>query len=414
MRAAKTTSNYVKSHQKKCYIGLSRPRRVSPSPPPPLHPTTSNKQQATSNHQTPSTLTQSIGRALTYADDPDFPSHKANHRQFLGDKSKFKEVVPISDPEVEKKIHQTYRLQYLKDVVLARILDDPTFSVLNSLIFFNQFDILQHLQSSPAFLKELFSIFHNPAGGDDNDDDHAASTASKKKLAILFIQNCCAIAKGIQAQARIQLYSHFIHHGLFGVIDYALAEKDASVRIAGTDILVAMIDHDPAMMRAFIYRQINEKQKPLTHTLIELLLGEQDLGVKAQIADAIRVLLDHSQGPLDSLNKSGADMAVRIHARSNIDNDTEGFLKTFYEESAKKLFAPLRELQSQQSQSRTQTRARPTLPSPPLPSANADGFMEKKKKKKKFSDRTTSFRGFSLLPPCRDALLLRPTPFLPE
>lgn len=253
--------------------------------------------------------------------------------------------MPISDPEVEKKIHQTYRLQYLKDVVLARILDDPTFSVLNSLIFFNQFDILQHLQSSQAFLKELFSIFHNPDGA----AAAAAVAAPKKKLAILFIQNCCAIAKGIQAQARIQLYSHFIQHGLFGVIDYALAEKDAGVRIAGTDILVAMIDHDPAMMRAFIYRQINDKQKPLTHTLIELLLGEQDLGVKAQIADAIRVLLDHSQGPLDSLNKNGADMAVRIHARSNIDNDTEGFLKTFYEESAKKLFAPLRELQSQQS-----------------------------------------------------------------
>ena len=330
---------------------------------------------------------QSIGRALTFADDPDFPNHKANHRQFLGDKSKFKEVVPISDPEVEKKIHQTYRLQYLKDVVLARILDDPTFSVLNSLIFFNQFDILQHLQSSLAFLKELFSIFHNPPATADNDDnDHAASTASssssssssskkKKKLAILFIQNCCAIAKGIQAQARMQLYSNFIHHGLFGVIDYALAEKDASVRIAGTDILVAMIDHDPAMMRAFIYRQINEKQKPLTHTLIELLLGEQDLGVKAQIADAIRVLLDHSQGPLDSLNKSGADMAVRIHARSNIDNDTEGFLKTFYEESAKKLFAPLRELQSQQSQSRTQTPL-------PLPWPKLTGSFKKKKKKK--------------------------------
>lgn len=272
-------------------------------------------------------------------DDPDFPSHKANHRQFLGDKSKFKEVVPIRDPEVEKKIHQTYRLQYLKDVVLARILDDPTFSVLNSLIFFNQFDILQHLQNNQTFMKELFSIFHD-----------SEAQASRKKLAILFIQNCCSIAKSIQAQARAQLYTHFIQGGLFGVIDYALMEKDPAVRIAGTDVLVAMIDHDPAMMRAFIYRQINDKQKPLTHTLIELLLGEQDLGVKAQIADAIRVLLDHSQGtPLDSMGKGG-DMAARIHARNNtMDSETEGFLKTFYEESANKLFAPLRGLEGRES-----------------------------------------------------------------
>lgn len=273
------------------------------------------------------------------ADDPDFPSHKANHRQFLGDKSKFKEVVPIRDAEVERKIHQTYRLQYLKDVVLARILDDPTFSVLNSLIFFNQFDILQHLQSNQPFMKDLFSIFHDPE-----------APASQKKLAILFIQNCCSIAKSIQAPARVQLYTNFIHNGLFGVIDYALMEKDPAVRIAGTDVLVAMIDHDPGMMRTFIYRQINEKQKPLTHTLIELLLGEQDLGVKAQIADAIRVLLDHSQNtPLESMGKAG-DMAARIHARTNpMDNETEGFLKNFYEESAKKLFAPLKELETRET-----------------------------------------------------------------
>jgi protein phosphatase-4 regulatory subunit 3 len=247
--------------------------------------------------------------------------------------------VPIRDPEVEKKIHQTYRLQYLKDVVLARILDDPTFSVLNSLIFFNQFDILQHLQSNQTFMTELFSIFRDPE-----------APASRKKMAILFIQNCCSIAKSIQVQARMQLYSNFIHNGLFCVIDYALMEKDPSVRIAGTDVLVAMIDHDPAMMRAFIYRQINEKQKPLTHTLIELLLGEQDLGVKAQIADAIRVLLDHSQGtPLDNMGKMG-DMAARLHARSTaMDSETEGFLKNFYEESAKKLFAPLKELQGRES-----------------------------------------------------------------
>lgn len=71
--------------------------------------------------------------ALEY--DPDFPSHKANHRQWLSNNGRYKEVVPIEDELTRRKIHQTYRLQYLKDVVLARILDDPTFSVLNSLIF---------------------------------------------------------------------------------------------------------------------------------------------------------------------------------------------------------------------------------------------------------------------------------------
>lgn len=242
--------------------------------------------------------------------------------------------MPIKDPEIKKKIHWTYRLQYLKDVVLARILDDPTFSVLNSLIFFNQVDILQHLQSNQAFLKELFSIFHS--------ED---SEPSKKKNGVLFIQQCCSIAKNLQGPARTQLYTHFIQNGLFIVIDFALLHRDASVRIAGTDVLVAMIDHDPAMMRAFIFRQINDKQKPLTDTLIELLLGEQDLGVKAQIADAIRVLLDPSTGPqIEGLGKA-SDITLRLHARTHVTgHETENFFKNFYDESAKKLFMPLSEL----------------------------------------------------------------------
>lgn len=223
--------------------------------------------------------------------------------------------------------------------MLARILDDPTFSVLNSLIFFNQFDILQHLQNHQGFMKELFGIFKDET-----------ATVEKRKSGIQFIQNCCSIVKSTQAPARNMLYQNFIQYGLFQVIDNALLDKDASVRVAATDVLVAMIDHDAAMMRTNIYRQINEKQKPLTHTLIELLLGEQDLGVKAQIADAMRVLLDHTQGPQMDITKGGNEIAARLHQRTTpMDSDSEGFLKVFYEETANKLFQPLRELSTRES-----------------------------------------------------------------
>lgn len=225
--------------------------------------------------------------------------------------------------------------------MLARILDDPTFSVLNSLIFFNQVDIVQHLQNNPMFLKELFGVF----GPQEQDQ-------GRKKNAVQFIQQCCAIAKNLQAPARAQLYTNFIHNGLFHVINFALRHNDAQVRIAGTDVLVAMIDHDSAMMRAFIFKQINEKQVPLTDTLIELLLVEVDLGVKAQIADAIKVLLDpQSNNPhLEGLGKSGNELMSRL--RSNVqpaNPETESFLQNFYDDSAKKLFKPLKDLQSRES-----------------------------------------------------------------
>jgi protein phosphatase-4 regulatory subunit 3 len=276
--------------------------------------------------------------ALEY--DPDFPLHKANHRQYLSDESKFKEVVKIEEHAIKKKIHYTYRLQYLKDVVLARILDDPTFSVLNSLIYFHQVDIVQHLQANGAFLKELFGIF----GAKEHN-------LQRKKDAVLFIQQCCAIAKSLQANGRAQLYHNFIHNGLLEVIQFALKHQDASVRVAGTDILVALIDHDALMVRSYIFKAIQEKAKPLTDTLIELLLIEVDLGVKAQMADAIKILLDPNanSASIEALGRSNSDFLAKVRGQLPSMPQTDSFIQNFYDESARKLFQPLKDLEGRQS-----------------------------------------------------------------
>ncbi|KAG5639701.1 hypothetical protein H0H81_005884 [Sphagnurus paluster] len=93
------------------------------------------------------------------SDDPDFPLHKANYREFLHQTSHFHQPIPIRDPSIQRKIHHTYRLQFLKDVVLARALDDSTFNVLNSCIIFNQIDIITHVQSDQSFLREIVKLF---------------------------------------------------------------------------------------------------------------------------------------------------------------------------------------------------------------------------------------------------------------
>ncbi|KAK7530280.1 component of IIS longevity pathway SMK-1-domain-containing protein [Phyllosticta citribraziliensis] len=276
--------------------------------------------------------------ALEY--DPDFPTHKANHRQYLADKSRYKEVVKIEDVGTKRKIHCTYRLQYLKDVVLARILDDPTFSVLNSLIFFHQVDVVTHLQANAAFLKELFGIFR----AEETD-------MQRKKDAVLLIQQCCTIAKSLQGNSRAQLYSNFLGGGLLNVITFALRNSDAAVRVAGTDILVALIDHDAIMVRSQIFKAINEKTKPLTDTLIELLLVETDLGVKAQMADAIKVLLDPNanHATMETLGRANSEFLAKTRHPAHPISGTDTFIQNFYDESAKKLFQPLKDLQGRES-----------------------------------------------------------------
>lgn len=252
-------------------------------------------------------------------------------------------MVPIADPDIKRKIHATWRLQYLKDVVLARILDDPTFSVLNSLIFFNQVDIVTHLQENTAFLEELFGIIDSSEVG-----------LKRKKDAVGFIQQCCAIAKNLQAPARTTLYTNFIQNGLLRVITFALSNRDAAIRVAGTDILVAMIDHDPSMVRSYIFKAIGEKKTPLTETLIDLLLVEVDLGVKAQAADAIKVLLEPQTipPPQDGLTRANGDFMSKLRSSAPpapTAPNTETFIQSFYDGSANKLFQPLKDLERKKS-----------------------------------------------------------------
>lgn len=279
--------------------------------------------------------------ALEY--DPDFPQHKANHRQWLNNQGRFKEVVQIEDDNIRRRIHQTYRLQYMKDVVLARILDDPTFSVLNSMIFFNQVEIVQHLHSNSGFLRDLFAIF-TPDGTADQ---------TKKKQAVLFIQQCCAIAKNLQVQARQGFYSSLLTHGLLSVINYGLRSHDVSVRVGATDILVSMIDHDPHMIRHTLFRQILGKQPPLTDTLIDLLLVEVDLGVKSQVSDALKVLLDTipaSQLPDGNLKMINGELQPRPRPNpqmNSLEAQQATILEDFYGRSAVRLFKPLLDLEGQ-------------------------------------------------------------------
>ncbi|PLB34116.1 SMEK family protein, partial [Aspergillus candidus] len=267
---------------------------------------------------------------LTSLDDPEFPTHKANHRQYLADQSRFKEVVPIKDPLIRRKIRYTWRLQYLKDVVLARILDDPTFSVLNSLIFFNQVEIVNHIQSNGQFLRELFSVF-GPRAPD----------AKRKEDAVQFLHQCAGIAKNLQAPARANLFANFITNGLFAVIAFAIKHPNPSLRTTGIDILVALLDHDPIMMRGYMLRAASEKRTPLTDTLIDLLHVESDLGVKNQLADAVKVLLDPQIPMQDPMGRMGPDQYAK---RPGIL--PEAAVQAHFEESAKRLFMPLKRLEN--------------------------------------------------------------------
>lgn len=186
--------------------------------------------------------------------DPEFPTMKASYRAHLADQSHFREVVPIKSKKLLNRIHQTHRLYYLKDVVLARVVEDPTFGILNSLVYFNEVEIVNDIAGSREFLRALFRIFDDdyiplellkdssdkgkapadssaigpqlppsPPSTNASKAQIAAAVARKRDDAILLLQQLCGMAKSLQMVMRPQFYRALAEAGFLRVLEVALA-----------------------------------------------------------------------------------------------------------------------------------------------------------------------------------------------
>lgn len=79
--------------------------------------------------------------------DPGKPAPQ-RHRLFLKESANFKEIIPITNSDIINKIHQTYRVQYIADVILPppSVFDDNMLASVHSFILFNRIEIATHLQ----------------------------------------------------------------------------------------------------------------------------------------------------------------------------------------------------------------------------------------------------------------------------
>ena len=79
------------------------------------------------------------------------------HREFLKEGANFKEIIPITNPDIINKIHQTYRVQYIYDTILPppTVFEENMLSSVSSFIFFNKIEIVTHLQVSVLLFREF-------------------------------------------------------------------------------------------------------------------------------------------------------------------------------------------------------------------------------------------------------------------
>ncbi|TKY84972.1 hypothetical protein EX895_006052 [Sporisorium graminicola] len=262
--------------------------------------------------------------------DPEFPRLKANYRDHLTQRARFKQVVDIGDPMIVAKIHQTYRLLYLRDVVLARVVDDPTVSILNSFIFFHQNDIVNYCCQSDHFLGELFRMLMSP---DESEE--------RRSEGVLFLQQLCAMGKLIQLPARISLYRTLTDWGLLNVLQYALECLGQTARNAAAEILMTIIEYDANSVRAHVVSQVELNARPLVSMMIDMLHNERDPGLKTQIAEAMRIIFDVATdgGPL-----AAQAQVLSVQGLNKAKADPDRFLTWIYEAEIGRLCSPFNTL----------------------------------------------------------------------
>lgn len=227
-------------------------------------------------------------RMLIFQDDPDFPSLKASYRQFFQDTAKFRQVVEIKENKIRSKIHQTFRLLYLKDVVLARVLDDPTFGILNSFVFYNQVDIINHIQNNDPLLIELFDGFRDVSLDVDGDQ----LLDERKCDVVLFLHQLMIMGKGIQLPGRLALYRALMDRGLLFVCEWAFRRPEAHLLHAGAEILTLAVEHDVNAVRMHVLREHEAKRRTLVIEINNLASTTKNLGLLSQMSDILRTLLE--------------------------------------------------------------------------------------------------------------------------
>ncbi|KAF9149457.1 Platinum sensitivity protein [Linnemannia schmuckeri] len=266
--------------------------------------------------------------------DSELGESKEEYREFLSRRSKYKQIVPINDPEVEQKIHQVFRLQYLRDTVLAQYMDESLSSILGSLIFFHNIDIVNYIHGDRAFLRDLFGIL---------EDD--SETIDRKRDVILFTQQFCSIAKATQLPTRVGLYRTLSQTGLFHVFEVALGDSLPKIRMAGTEVFLAAMEHDPNLIRSYIVRQSEDKPpKQLMDIILNQFLVEEDVGIRLQFSEVIRSLLDINAAQTET------GMPLALDVPTNSDPDADKYLELFYMPYIAKFVSPLLELTEEKTQ----------------------------------------------------------------
>ncbi len=224
-------------------------------------------------------------------------------------------------------------------MVLARVLDDPTFGILNGFVFFNQVDIINHIQNNDVFLQELFDGFKDASPDFPSTDP----LDERKRDVVLFLHQLMIMGKGVQVPSRLALYRNLLERGLLFVCEWAFRRPEAQLLHAGAEILTLAVEHDVNAVRMHVLREEEAKRRTLIMEIIGLMGTTKNLGLLSQMSDIIRTLMDTgTEGEVSKIGLKGIDKQGFVQRKEAPISDS--FLTYFYDYCVQPLYRPLLDL----------------------------------------------------------------------
>uniref|UniRef100_H0XRW3 Protein phosphatase 4 regulatory subunit 3C n=1 Tax=Otolemur garnettii TaxID=30611 RepID=H0XRW3_OTOGA len=250
--------------------------------------------------------------------DPAFPEPK-RYREFLTQNAKFKEVIPIADIELRQKIHQTYRAQFIYDILLPvpTVFDENYLSTITTFIFFNKVEIVSMLQGDDKFLTEVFAQLKDKTTSDD-----------KRYELLSFFKEFCNFSRTLQPQSKDALFKTLTHLGILPVLKIIMSAENLPIRSTATDIFAYIIEYNPSLIRKFA---IEEARKGGDHDfLINIVISQMICDTDPELAGAIHLM---------EIIRALLDPETMVTTSSKCERSE--FLNFFYKRCMNKLVAPL-------------------------------------------------------------------------
>ncbi|XP_078351568.1 serine/threonine-protein phosphatase 4 regulatory subunit 3-like isoform X2 [Oculina patagonica] len=250
--------------------------------------------------------------------DPSKPAPQ-RHRAFLKESANFKEIIPISNSDLINKIHQTYRVQYIYDVILPppSVFEDNMLASVNSFILFNRIEIVTHLQEDDKFLADMFLQL--------TDED---TLEDKRKQLINFLKELVGFSIHLQLHQKDEFFKALAHHGLLPAMELLLVSDCEENRLSAVEMFSQVVDISPYLVRDFIMKEAQTQEEDmLINHIMDFMICDGDTGNAYQLSQLIRTLLDPE------------NMALGANVRPKMEKSE--FLSFFYKHSMHVLTAPL-------------------------------------------------------------------------